>query len=334
MEDYQYLITNLDLLREYGSNPSAEIEATDAKQKPVKITSTKYFFGNDNTDTNYYMDVPDWISNKTGCPETEFQEAFREVVNSSKTLATFSSGAGTEWGNIWEMAQTNARIRAKQWIKANQLSLTLGGEVGGRAESLVKGGGWDKFVGDVKTQGQIMENMVGPVTPLWNLTKWTFTNIGEGLGIVEDCVFYYQPDTITSGNLDQGGVFRNCDDEQKMQYQKCNDDEKAAEAEGIRCDRFRDTEETISMADKLNKQAALQQKNADAIEDVENAFTYSITMDSVAEQNIYFMDEILWDMNMNIKRGYEAVDKNAGEGIPTLYRKIATLAAKQCPNKQ
>jgi len=69
------------------------------------------------------------------------------------------------------------------------------------------------------------------------------------------------------------------------------------------------------------------------MEDVENAFVYSITMDSVAEQNIYEIDQILWDMNKHIQRGYEAVDKEAGEGIPTLIREVEALS-KQCANKQ
>lgn len=328
MEDYKYLSANLDLLRNFGSKPNAKIQATDASGKPVTITSTKYFFGNSGTDPNYYKNVPGWISNETGCPESEFQEAFKEVVNSWETLSGIvgdnSLFSNEKWGSLMAMAQANARAKAKQWIKANQLSLTLGGEVGGRAESLVKGGGWDKFVGSVKAQWEIMKDAVGPFTPFYDAaTNYQAPSDAEDVGT--NCRFFHQSD----------GYFRVCNKDQIEQYDKCNDKKTTEdEKKEIRCDRFRNAEETISIVDKLNDQVKLMQENADMLEDAENAFVYSITMDSVAEQNIYFMDEILWDINMNIKRGYEAVDKNAGKGIPTLYKKIATLAAKQCANKK
>lgn len=327
MEDYKYLVTNLTLLRKYGSDPNVEMQATDANLQPVKITSTKYFFGNEGTDPNYYKDVPGWISNETGCPESEFQEAFREVVNSSKSLATLSSGGGKEWGSIWQMAKANARIRARQWIKANQLSLTLGSEAGGRVESIVKGGGMKKFVGYWKTQWRILKDMVGPVTPLfdWSLYHAPASTSTVSSGVGPDCVFYYHEDN----------EFRDCSATQMEQYDKCKKDSKSAEnEEGIRCDRFRSATETLSIANKLNQQVALQQQNTEALEDVQNSFTYSLTLDSVAEQNIYFMEAILWDTNMNIKRGYEAVDKQAGDSIPTLTREVAALSKRQCANKQ
>lgn len=326
MEDYGYLTTNLDLLRKYGSNPSAKIQATDKSNKAVTITSTKYFFGTDGTDPNYYKNIPDWISDETGCPESEFQEAFREVVNSSKTLATLGSGGALDWSfrSIWSMAQANARIRAQQWIKANQLSLTVGGTVGGKTESLVKGGGLEKFVGDFKTQLQVAKNMVGPITPFYNIATNYKPPADANVAVGNNCRFFRQSD----------GFFQVCNTEQKAQWDACRKDEITAKDKGIRCDRFRNAAESISIADKLNAQKKLEQENADALGDVENAFTYSITMDSVAEQNIYFMDEVLWDMNNNIKRGYELVGEKGGKSIPTLTTEIAALSARQCPNRQ
>lgn len=327
MEDYKYLVSNLDLLRKYGSNPNAKIQATDVNLQSKEITSNKYFFGNEGANANYYTNILGWISDETGCPESEFQEAFREVVNSSKTLATLSSGAGAEWGSIWGMAQANARIRAKQWIQANQLSLTLGGEAGGRPISLVKGGGWDKFVGDVKTQWEVMKDLVGPVTPLfdWSLYSAPFSASTSNTTVGSECVYYYQKEN----------EFRDCDDTQKGQFERCEENkEQAEDTENIRCDRFLNPRETISIANKLNRQVALQRENAAAMDDAQNAFTYSITIDSVAEQNIYFIQAALWDMNMNIKRGYEGVNKAAGDGIPTLTREIEALSDRQCANKQ
>ena len=108
---------------------------------------------------------------------------------------------------------------------------------------------------------------------------------------------------------------------------------KAAMNEGIRCDRFINTKQALSVTDKLDQQIALIRENRQTIEDVETAFIYSISLDSVAEQNIYQIDQILFDMNKNIERGYEAVDKEAGQGIPTLFKEVEKLAAKQCANK-
>ena len=325
LEDYDWIVTHLDLLRKYGSDPTAKFQATDAFGKGVELTSNKYFFGNDNA-RNYYEAVFDFTSNPTGCPEGEFQEAFREVANSAKTLASLGSGAGVEWGDIWSMAKANARIRAREWIRANQISLTVGGEEGGRVQSLVKGGGWDRFVGNVKTQLRIAKDMVGPVTPWFNSSLYdpppSTATINAGVGN-DVCKFYWHEDE----------VFRDCTEDQIEQYEKCDEDEKTAIASGIRCDRFRTAEEYISAGDKAQKQLALQEDNKAAKKEVETAFIYSINLNSVAENNIYLMDEALWDMNKAIQRGYEAVDKEAGEGIPTMYREIATLAANQCPNK-
>lgn len=324
-EDYKWLITHLDLLRKYGSDPTVQFQATDTSGKGVTVTSNKYFFGNDNA-ANYYLNVFDFTTDPTGCPEGEFQEAFREVANSAKTLAVLSSGQGVEWGDIWSMAKANARIRAREWIRANQISVTVGGEAGGRVQSLVKGGGWDRFVGNVGTQLRIAKNMVGPVTPWFDSSIYqpppSTATANTGVGN-EVCRFYYHEDEL----------FRDCTENQIEQYEKCQDDEQTAIASGIRCERYRSAEEFISAGDKAQKQLALQADNAKTKKEVETAFIYSINLSSVAENNIYLMDEALWDMNQNIKRGYEAVDKEAGEGIPTLYREIATLAANQCPNK-
>lgn len=325
VEDYHYLTIHLDLLRKYGSDPTAEFRATTPTTGETKdITSTKYFFGSNDT-TNYYENNFSLLASVPGCPDSEFEEAFKEVANSAKTLAVLSSGKGVEWGDIWKMAQANARIRAREWIQANQISLTVGGEEGGRVESLVKGGGWDKFVGNFKTQLQIAKNMVGPVTPFFNSANYepppSTSTAKTGVGAI--CRFYYHEEE----------VFRDCSEDQIEEFEKCEDEKEKAIEEGIRCDRFRNAEESISIADKLNRQLALQQENEQITEEVENAFIYSISLDSVAEQNIYAMDQILWDMNKNIQRGYEAVDKEAGEGIPTLFREIEKLAARQCANK-
>ena len=325
-EDYTYLVAQLDLLRKYGSQPNYYINAQTVEGQAITLTSNEYFFGTKPTGddaTNYYISVFPRTSEQIGCPSSEWDQAFEQVGRSWKTLSVLASGGGAEWGNIWTMAKANARIRAQQWLRANQISLTLGGETGAQPQSLVKGGGWEKFVGNVKTQWKILENMIGPVTPLWNLAKWTVTSRDTH---ISECVIYSPDDD----------KFRNCNPEQREQYLLCKNDPIAAEAapHNIRCDRFRNTEEIKSYAEKAGQQVALEDIRQNTINETKEAFVYHITLENVAEQNIYAIDTALWDMNGQIRRGYENVDANAGKGIPTLTDKLATFADKQCMNKQ
>jgi len=334
-DDYTYLTDHIRLLKKYGSDPKAKFN-TVFEGKTVYTNSNKYFFGEEpsgDPPLNYYSDVGLRTSAEApGCPDGAFSQAFQQVARSAKTFKTLATGGGVEWGSIWAMAEANARLRAREWIRANQISLTVGGEAGGSPRSLIKGGGWAKFKGSVKTQLKILENMVGPVTPLFEVVRWSAVATGKlisnvpllGVIGIDRCVFY---DSTAN-------VFRNCDDTQWDEFRKCEKNKEAATNEGIRCDRFRDTEEYASTLDRANRQLALQAENAQTKQDVETTFTYSLTMDSVAEQNIYFMDEVMWDMNSQIQRGYEGVDKKAGKGIPTITYEVGELAARQCPNKQ
>jgi len=319
MKDYSYLVEQITLLRQYGWNPYKLLT-------PINISSNEYFFGKkpstdpNNPTLNYYSHASD----SAGCPEGEFNKAINEVRNSWKTFTTLSQ-FNAEWGDIWKMARTNARIRAGQWIKANQISLTLGGENGARIQSLVKGGGWDKFTGNVKTQAQILENMVGPVTPFWDFSISALSSLAQKTGLQKECAFY---DVNTKQFID-------CTEEQIELYKKCKDDDDHITAEdAVICNRFRNTQEHISIVEKVTAQQELQMENNETKKEVEQAFIYNISLDSVAEQTSYELNGILWDMNMTIKRGYEGVDKAAGQGIPTLITEIEAFSKKQCANKK
>lgn len=334
-EDYTYLNTHLDLLRRYGSNPNAIIHAYKLGS-PKDVTSNEYFFGEEpkgNPPLNYYSSVGIFdSSDATGCPDGEFEKAINEVVNSWKTLNGTVGGnslfSAEKWGSIMAMAEANARTRAKKWIRSNQISLTVGGEKGGNPQSLIKGGGWNKFVGSVKTQLNIVKNMVGPVVPFfsWDLYKAppSTATIVKDIG-AEDCKFY----------LPEDEAFTDCSKSLLEEYEKCQDqNDKEATAEEIKyCSRFRNAQETLSISDKLNKQIAMQQDNEKALKDAENAYVYSLTFDNVSEDMIFFMDDILWDMHSQIERGIGDADKNAGLGIPILTKEIEALSSRQCPNK-
>lgn len=325
-QDYQYLTTHIDLLRLYGSDPTTTFKAL-LNNQTVDVTSSKYFFGKEASGSpplNYYSNPGIFSSSEgSGCPDGEFEEAFEQVVNSWKTLNGTVGGhslfSAEKWGSIMAMAQANARARAKEWIRANQMTLTIGGEEGGGIESLVKGGGLDKFKGKWATQYEILKNMtVGPVTPLFDSDKYEATVLSS------DCVFYDQ----------DSDVFRDCEDDQIDDYEACQEDKEAAEngPDKIRCDRFRSRNEYTSVVDYTARQRALEQDHEQKTDEIENTFMFSITLDSVAEQNLYFLDDIMFDMNSNIQRGYEKYE-DAGKGIPSLTKKIEKLSDKQCANQ-
>jgi hypothetical protein len=332
-EDYVYLSKNIMLLRQYGGDPTAEINALDEEWYPVKITSNEYFFGSppegsgtaEDPYLNYYSIVAPFGENASrGCPNGEFTSALKEVKNSWEVLKVLGSGQNVEWGNIWQMAEANARIRAKQWIRANQISLTIGGKNGGNLNSLIAGGGWDKFAAKVETQGKIIERMVGMVTPLFDMARWTGSSLAQKTGLAKECTIF-EADT---------GKFRDCTETEIEWYQYCKKDKENARLEGIRCDRFRNTQEQVSIVEKATAQQKLENENTETKKEAETAFRYQVTLDSVGEQALYEFDRILWDMNMVIKRGYEGVDRQAGEGIPSLLMELESFTRDQCPNKQ
>ena len=86
--------------------------------------------------------------------------------------------------------------------------------------------------------------------------------------------------------------------------------------------------ETTSFTEKAIGQQKLHIENTATKKDVEQAFVYHISLESIGEQYIKNVDEILWDMNLTIKRGYEMVDEAAGKGIPSLTVKIETLTTE------
>ena len=149
-EDYLYLINEIKRLKKYGSKPNAMINTLNTEGRPVQISSNKYYFGmeaDDESSINLYTRKY-FHSDDTGCPDGEFEQVFEQVANQWKVVETLSSGQGSlwsadgdAWGNIWAMAEANAKVRAKQWIQANQISLTLAGEDGAQLQSLVNGGG-------------------------------------------------------------------------------------------------------------------------------------------------------------------------------------------------
>jgi hypothetical protein len=359
-DDYEYLKTQVKLLKKYGNHPEQPM-AIDG----IGMTSSEYFFGAPSTLNSYIDSFPSeerktQIQNAehckdvckvvtcgplmdeddcedrceddcaigteitwSGCPEGEFLPAFEQVINSAKNLKVAFTASNVDWGSIWEMAGARARRRAQEWIRANQITLTIGGEKGGNPISLLKGGGFSRFVGEFNTQMQIMKNMVGPLVPLFS---WDIYDVGkeEGDTVSYGCMYFYQDD----------GKYRACTPNQLLDYKDCQDDREAAVKSGINCDKFANPKQmTTGLAiikDQQNK-AEEYQKTMDR---AETAFTYNMELNSVGENNIILMDEVLSDINNIIMATNEEIGNDENTGLPTLYNKMNTAYKRQCENKE
>ena len=225
----------------------------------------------------------------------------------------------TDWKreSIKELAQARAKQRAAQWAAANQISLTLAGEEGAMQQSLVKGGGWQRFEGQLRTESQIFENnVVGPLSPLFSWSLWK--GIGETIGlggsslngdpdynILEANCAYYYPDE---------NHFRPCTNTEMEDKKKCEEGSEE-EKKGIRCDRLRSIEGTQSASLQFKILEMEQKQHQNARESANLAFRYSLSLNSVSENNIKSLDETLSLINGQIKRSIETMGAGSGPGL-------------------
>jgi len=268
----------------------------------------------------------------SGCPEGEFLPAFKRVIESAKNLKVAFTFKSSNWGSIWEMAKVRAKKRADEWIKANQITLTLAGEEGGNPQSLLKGGGWDKFVGEFNTQMRIVKNMVGPLVPLfsWSLYATTFEAIGVGFGADEDilanneyCMYFYDD-----------GMFRSCTPDQLLDYRVCVDKDSTAEdKKNIPCDRYQSAKQTTTSLQMIQGQQIKAAEYQKKVETAETAFVYNMELNNVGEQNIQAIEQAMVSINTEIQRSNEERGNNDDYGLPTLYAKLKVLYDKHCANK-
>lgn len=126
-------------LRRTVNGQEVELE-TEGLQTDYELTASWFPPGTQ----NYYIN----------CPYGEFTQAFQQLVNSVQTLGGFTR---PYTGSLKEAAIQNAKRRAEQWIAANQLTLTLGGEAGSNPKSLVRGPGLDGLSGDLRTEWEYIK---------------------------------------------------------------------------------------------------------------------------------------------------------------------------------
>ncbi|MBU0727649.1 hypothetical protein KKA95_03105 [Patescibacteria group bacterium] len=357
--DYKYLRDTVNDLKQYGGNPTKEItEGLTSSRKFFGADNTINYYtpialGGENgvgvstdeceevclPDCDWFVDekkeecIDECNSNCTlastitweGCPDAEFLDAINETWESIKTFGVIASGSSVEWGDIWEMAEARAKIRAAEWIEANQITLTIGGEKGGNAQSLVKGGGWDKFVGKVKTElGILVNNVLGPVTPLfdWSLFRGDQTSVFES-----GCVYYQE----NPANPD-AGVFTPCTEQQLKDYDEC-----VATAPNLRdvieCGKSRNINKKATAIKRIKDFQAEATAHNKELQKAETAYVYNMQLNSVGEQNLIETERVLWKINMKIKQGYEGVSKDAGNQLPTILQNLEGFDKKHCPNK-
>jgi len=93
---------------------------------------------------NYYIE----------CPYGEFTKAWKDLKRAIDSFKNIGSG-NLILGSFADMAvvaQIRAIKRAEQWIKANQITLTIGGSQGSSPRSLIQGPGLNGLVADLKTE--------------------------------------------------------------------------------------------------------------------------------------------------------------------------------------
>jgi hypothetical protein len=313
IEDYKYLMANIRLLKAKGPDPNSSIRLGDEY-----MSSTEYFFGNPSSDNLYQFH----LFSDEGCQDGEFDRAFEQVGRSAKTLETLGTGQGADWGNIREMAEANAKRKAAQWIKANQISLSIGGKRGGNQQSLIKGGGFDKFVGSLKTELGILKNMIGPVTPLFDSAKYATGTGSAGLSDNGYCVYYSTTD----------GQWTACTVDQLKDYEICQGNDVEAK-KGINCSGYKIIGGDEYVMDKIRDYQTASNKNEAAIQEATDIYTYSLNLSFVSDESLTFFDKKLGDINAIIKQSNEQVDEQAGKGLPSLLNIFMTLSKNHCTNK-
>ena len=100
---------------------------------------------------NYYID----------CPYGEFTKAWQDI---KRALESFTAlGKGTielgSFGSMAKRAEKRAVKRAQEWIKANQITLTIGGSQGANPRDITTKAGLAGLAADIKTQMQYAKSM-------------------------------------------------------------------------------------------------------------------------------------------------------------------------------
>lgn len=309
-KDYKWLITHINILKKHGNDPTSPILVT----KPEK-TSNQYLFESDGYINYYSITLQDG-----GCPQGEFVPAFNEVWESIQNVGVIARGSSVEWGSIWEMAESRARKRAAEWIKANQITLTIGGENGGSPQSLIKGGGWDRFKGQWNTQLRILKDMVGPLIPLFS---WGIYSKAEEEGETAryGCMYFSK----------DAGVYKACTPDQLLAYKECL--KKEGQSEGINCDLYKNPYQITSGTEEIKALQLQADEHAKVIQRAETAYIYNVQLNSVGEETILAIDATMKGIDEAIRSSTEDVGNEDNKGLPNMYKNLKKFTDNYCGGK-
>lgn len=126
-----------------------------------------------------YRDTPRWFGSAAArnfylnniCPYGEFREAGEDFVRSFENFTdAITNISPFGWGSISEAAQARARIRAMEWIRENQITLTIAGEEGGNPTSLLQSEEGGNLQGNFAATLKFLWDAVGLPIPVfsWN----------------------------------------------------------------------------------------------------------------------------------------------------------------------
>jgi hypothetical protein len=99
---------------------------------------------------NFYVD----------CPYGDFTQAWEDINRALKAFEAIGQGSIElgSFGSLAKVAEQRAIKRAQQWIKANQITLTIGGPEGSSPRSLRDGPGLAGLAADFKTEMSYVKN--------------------------------------------------------------------------------------------------------------------------------------------------------------------------------
>ncbi|PIZ74383.1 hypothetical protein COY07_00800 [Candidatus Peregrinibacteria bacterium CG_4_10_14_0_2_um_filter_43_11] len=269
------------------------------KLMKTKFEDTKLLF---DEGKNYYIDCP------YGGFAGEFEAAFKDLENSWDRFASAASGSNAQWGNIWAMAKSRARVRAAEWIKANLLALGLGGQKGGNTNSLMKGqGGIDGVAAEFETQWGILKALIGPITPLFDPALYK----GEGATGKVSCVYYM---------ADENNWFP-CNEEQSVAFKKG------------KCEQCRSKLSTKNPAQIAQEiQDSIQHKNIQ-LSEAETTLTFSLRFNNLSKNSTEALAQKLFAINGEIKRATQAPQSKGDVDVSMTCEEWSIIFAEHCANK-
>jgi hypothetical protein len=164
--DYQHLRDRIE-----GGNDNVKYLKKDFKD-------TKEWFPNSQ---NFYVD----------CPYGEFTKAWSDLQRSFNSFNSLRTGPAVgslgSFGSMAEIAKKRSIARANQYIKANQISLTIGGKDGASPRDITTGAGLSGLAATLKTELDYASSF----SDLIFSSEWK-KNLPSGLPNISDYVVAYQ----------------------------------------------------------------------------------------------------------------------------------------------